>query len=183
MASDDTHTSLSTRHFMNYVEYMYMPMRPDQRPYIHSHTGRYLSNATCSFCRKGIRYNGVDSDENYAGNLLNLVIAKLTDDLVGLLIEWDAMTRTVVEIHGATLRSPPMRICRVTFEVSWRTTCLFGRIRQHSVLCLRRAPMHGLWTEENSVNLTGRNIERKIKPLDPYRCYRVIFLFLVETVY
>lgn len=52
------------------------------------------------------------------GDLLNLVIAKLTDDLVGLLIERDAMARTVVEIRGTALRSPPVRICRVTFEVS-----------------------------------------------------------------
>lgn len=134
--------------------------RFDQRP-VHSYTGRYLSNATLSCCHKGIRYSGVGSDKNYAGDLLNLVIAKLTDDLVGLLIERDAMARTVVEIRGTTLRSPPVRICRMTFEVSRWTTCLFGCIRQHSVLCLRRAPMHSLWTEEDPINFTGYNIERE----------------------
>lgn len=147
-------------------------------PRVHSYTGRYLSNATCSCCHKGIRYNEVGSDETYAGDLLNLIIAKLTDDLVGLLIERDAVARTVVEIHGTTLGSPPVRICRVTFEVSWWTTCLFGRIRQHSVLCLRRAPMHGLQTEEDSVNLTGHSIEREIG--DPLDLLLLILLFSVE---
>lgn len=52
------------------------------------------------------------------GDLLNLIIAKLTDDLVGFLIERDAVARTVVEIHGTALRSPPVRVCGVTFEVS-----------------------------------------------------------------
>ena len=80
---------------------MHTPTRSDQR-LVHSYTGRYLSNATCSCCYKGIQYNGIGS-ENYVGDLLNLVIAKLTDNLVRLLIERDAMARTVVEIHGTTL--------------------------------------------------------------------------------
>lgn len=128
-------------------------IRPTPRTLIY----RYLSNATLSCYHKGIRYSGVSSDESYAGDLLNLVITKLTDDLVGLLIKRDArMARTVVEIRGTTLWSPPVRICRVTFEMSRWTTCLFGRIWQHSVLCLWCAPMHGLWTEEDPINFIYR---------------------------
>lgn len=73
-----------------------------------------------------IRYSGIGPDKkhNFLGLffLLYLIIAKLTDDLAGLLtVERNALARTIIEICGPTLRGPSVCICGMTPEVSRRT--------------------------------------------------------------
>jgi len=96
---------------------LYVPMRSDQCP-TRPYADRYLPIALLSVETSGIMKSS--SDENYAGDLLNFIIAELTDDLVGFLtIERDAMTRTIIEIRSSTLRGSPVRVCGMTFEMSW----------------------------------------------------------------
>lgn len=94
--------SISTRHFIRNIDVCTRQRDPTNASYTHIQVDICLMQHVPVVTHKGIRYNGIGS-ENYVGDLLNLVIAKLTDNLVGLLIERDAMARTIVEIHGTTL--------------------------------------------------------------------------------
>lgn len=110
--------SLSTCHFIKYVLKCACQRDPTNARYTHIQVDICLMQHVPVVIRASGTMESVLMRITL-GNLLNLVIAKLTDDLVGLLVERDAVARTVVEIRGTTLRSPPVRICRVTFEVSW----------------------------------------------------------------
>lgn len=133
--------------------------RSDQRPVRHSYTGRCLSNTYSPLRKDDVRRSKVPTGGDDASLLplcpllflsLDLVIAELADDLAGLLaIEArDPMARAVIKIRGPTLRRPPVHVCGVTPEVSRRAARFSsGRVRQHPILRLRRAPVHSLARE------------------------------------
>jgi len=118
MATKQQRMTRFTRLFAD-LSTLYVPMRSDQCP-TRPYADRYLPIALrlLSVETSGIMKSS--SDENYAGDLLNLIIAELTDDLAGFLtIERDAMTRTIIEIRSPTLRGSPVCVCGMTFEMSW----------------------------------------------------------------